>query len=188
MSKFSRSITRSLKELHGGLSYIDRLSDWWDNCYLVKKWEDIYYPIKNFTQNLPVFIKMAWNWRSWDSHYTIEAFCVLLEEQAKALQKYDRHVGSLRCARRCFTAAGLLRTAYNRPVDKTLVYLMHRNPMFFVKIKDSSLSEMRRKQITDKRVYDGMYEVARKRSDKAEATAKKEAWEYIHKYIEHFWS
>lgn len=53
--------------------------------------------------------------------------------------------------------------------------------------KGSDMYQMKTQYVTDKKIYEGMYEVARKRSDKAEAEAKKEAWAYLHKYIEHFW-
>jgi DNA-directed RNA polymerase subunit F len=58
---------------------------------------------------------------------------------------------------------------------------------WYTKPLKNGMSEMKTNYITDKKIYNGMYEVARKRSDREEAQAKKEAWEYLHKYIEHFW-
>ena len=84
MSRFSRSIIRALKDIDGELSLLDKLSDVWDNNILRRKFDAIYYPFKHFLVNLPIFIKMAWNWRSWDYGYTIEA----LAEQANT-QSYD---------------------------------------------------------------------------------------------------
>ncbi len=39
----------------------------------------------------------------------------------------------------------------------------------------SKMSQMKTKYVTDKKIYGRMHEVTRKRSDKAEAEAKKEA-------------
>ena len=182
MSRFSRSIIRALKDIDGELSLLDKLSDVWDNNILRRKFDAIYYPFKHFLVNLPIFIKMAWNWRSWDYGYTIEALAILLDEQAKTLKFDTIHQNAAKYSRRCFTAAGMLRSAYNTPMDKTITYLNNRNPCSFVG------TSIHREMITDKRIYDGMYEVAHKRALVAEKKRKAEAWSYIHKHIEHFWS
>jgi hypothetical protein len=109
----------------------------------------------------------------------------LLKRQAKFLKENDNHVGAQRTARRCYTAAGLLYKAYNKDVDKSLVYLMEKNPWYTVKREVGY--EMKTKYVTDKRIYDGMYNAAQNRSKLEEVEAKKAAWAYIAKYIEHFW-
>lgn len=186
MSKLSRALARIKRDLEGDVRWYDAIVDnlwlYWDNCAV----NTFYYNCKAFVRNLYTFIGLAWTWRPWDSHYTIDVLVKLLKKQAKCLKENDNHVGAQRTARRCYTAAGLLDKAYNRDVDKSLVYLMQKNKWYTKPLKNG-MHEMKTNYVTDKKIYDGMYKVARKRSDKAEAEAKKEAWAYLHKYIEHLW-
>jgi len=186
MSKLGRSIKRLEREMAGEERWYDEwisdLESWWFNCWLM----NTYYNIRNFIINLPLFLRMAWKWRPWDSGYTINAFCDMLEVNAKAC-KSGYHVRGEQVYRRCMTASGKLRKAYDYGVDPTLSYLFKKNPICFRRIETSKLSEMYTKQVTKKKIYDGMYKIASDRGNKNEAAAKKEAWEYVHKYIEHFW-
>ena len=179
-------LANTKRDVEGGTKWYNAIGDnlWFylDNCAL----NTFYYNCKAFVRNLYIFIGLAWMWRPWDYHYTITALIVLLKKQAKCLKDNDNHLGSQKTARRCYTAAGLLDKAYNWEVDKSLIYLMNKNPWYTIKRK--ACYEMKTRYITDKKIYDGMYKVARERSNKAEAAAKKEAWEYLHKYIEHFWN
>ena len=186
MSKLSRSIERVKRDLDGSVkwynSIIDNIWFYLDHCAL----STFYYSCKGFARNVLTFCKLAWVWRPWDSHYTIEALIVLLKKQAQHIKENDNHVGAQRTARRCYTAAGMLDKAYNRDIDKTIHYLLDKNPWNTGKAK-SGMYTMETTYVTDKKTYDCMYKIARERSDREEKAAKKEAWEYLHKYIEHFW-
>lgn len=185
MSKMSRFISRLKRDVNGGTKWYHDVFDafwfWWDHSLIGTS----YYNCKNFVRNLYLFIGLAWGWRPWDSHYTITVLIKLLKAQAPCL-KNGLNVRSEEVYRRCMTAAGKLDKAYNMDMDKTILYLLEKN-RWYTEDTGNGLYEMKTNYITDKRIYDGMYKVARKRSDKAEAQAKKEAWAYLHKYIEHFW-
>jgi hypothetical protein len=132
-----------------------------------------------------MFLKMAWYWRSWDSEFTIEVLTTLLRTSAKVLRK-GCGVNSEKTYRRCMTAAGLLDKAYNDfKRDKTISYLISKNKMYIEKV--GIFGRLKINYIADKRIYDGMYSAALKRSNKEEAALKKEAWAYLHKHIESFW-
>lgn len=143
---------------------------------------DFYRNIKAFVKNLPMFLKMAWTWRWWDSEYTIDVLVTLLQKQARGLRN-GYCVDSETTYRRCMTAAGKLDRAYNRDIDKVICYLLHKNPPACVArwVKKNELSD-KQKEICNK-----MYKVAQKRDAKNEAKAKAEAWAYLAKYVEHFW-
>lgn len=181
----SSMLSRLKRDLKGGTKWYHAIYDnlwfYWSHCAL----NTFYYNCKAFVRNLSLFIRLAWGWRPWDSHYTITVLVRLLKAQAPCL-KNGLNVRREEVYRRCMTAAGKLDKAYNRDIDKTVLYLMDKNPWYIVKYSPG-MYQMKTQYVTDKRIYSGMYEVARKRSDKAEAEAKKEAWEYLHKYIEHFW-
>lgn len=186
MSKLSRALARIKRDLKGGTRWSHVLYDnawfYWDNCAL----NIFYYKCNAFVRNLPTFIKLAWMWRPWDSGYTINVLTHLLRRQAKSIIKNDNHVGAQRNARRCYTAAGKLEKAYSYDVDKTISYLLSKNK-WCSKPLNNGMYRVETNYVTDKRIYDGMYAAARKRTKIAEARAKKEAWEYLCKYIEHFW-
>lgn len=186
MSKFSRMIARCHRELLGSSKWYHKILDdfwfWLDHSII----DSTYYNIKNLIINTPMFLGLAWTWRPWDYCYTINVLVKLLTKQASCL-KVGVNVKREKVYRRCMTAAGKLDRAYNRDVDKVLVYLMNKNPKSFKRIRNGKFYTLETKLVTDKRIYDGMYKVASKRSDKEEAKAKQEAWEYLHKYIEHFW-
>lgn len=145
-----------------------------------------YYNCINFISNLRLFIPMAWQWRSWDSHYSIDVLIKLLKAHAAVLMDDSHHKNHIKTARRCYTAAGLLDKAYNKEMDKTIESLMKRNPWPRRRTRDGYI--MTQEYETEKRIYDGMYKAAVKRSDAAEVRMKQEAWAYINKYIEYFWS
>jgi len=151
----------------------------------------LYYEVKVFLKNLPYFVKQAWVWRDYDYVYTIDSFADNLERLAKAL-KSDTH--SRKKYRRCMTAAGLLRKAYSDSTmidDKSYINWTCNNiPCFSRIVSHCALNNM--VELTYKRKYplrysDNMYKLIHRRIDKVEKERKKEAWAYIHKYIEHFW-
>jgi len=167
-------------------SFIYRLKDRWLHSRLRRVLETYYYNVENFLRNLPLFIKMAWRWRSWDYIYTINSLCAMLEQSAKMTRKNSHHQGAEKTYRRQLTAAGLIRKAYDDKTDATISYLIKKNHHFFKRISPNLL-ELCQKEVTCPRIYDGMYSVAQKRSSDAEQKRKDEAWFYLKKYLENFW-
>lgn len=162
---------------------IDDLDSWWRRTWVHTQ----YYNVNNFIRNLKMFLPMAWNWRCWDSHYSIEAFCKMLEAQAKMIGENDSFVGSKKASRRCYAGAGYLRKAYNHDVDRTRMYLFLKNPFKFRKVPNSNMSEMIHDENTSKKIYDALMKLSSDRQDKEEKELKKHAWEYMHKHIESWW-
>lgn len=184
MSRLSRILETELKRLTGQkINYLNSFMNWWDDNYFVSRCRDYYYyPIKAFLRNLPMFVRFAWYYRSWDYTYNLSILADLLEDTAKNLRKYGNAVDSEKSARRAFTAAGLIRKAYmEHNVNKTLIYLFKKCP---VRIRNRTLD---REQNIPEHIYEGMYNSARRREDKAEKELKEQTWAYIHKYIENFW-
>lgn len=179
------SLARAIRRMADKQTLLDRAIDKLEDYRFYNKLSDYYYNVRGFKNNLRLFIRLAWGWRPWDSHYTITVLVELLKAQAPCL-KSGLHVRRDQVYRRCMAAAGKLDKAYSKDMDKTIVYLLQKNSWYTEPISDGMFS-MKTKYITDKRIYDGMYEAARKRSEKEEQEAKKEAWEYLNKYIEHFW-
>lgn len=134
---------------------------------------------RHFLRVLPIFVRLARNWRPWDYQYTIEVLCELLKEQAKYMGEKDTFIGSKKAARRAYTAAGLLDRAYSESMDPTMSYVI--NIMYKRGFNHSD------KYLKNKDLYDRLYQTANKRCKEEEARAKREAWEYLNKYIEHFW-
>lgn len=185
MSRFTRYISRSLREMENTSKWYhkvyDAFCDWWDYSAL----SGYYYNFKAFIKNVCLFTRLAWMWRPWDSHYTILALTKLLEEQAKCLRN-GMALHREKYYRRCLTAAGKIDRAYNRPLDKTISYLLDKNPIF-PKELDDGMFTLETNYNTSKDLYDGIYSVAEKRADNAEKQAKKDAWDYLLKHIETFW-
>ena len=138
-----------------------------------------WYDTKCFLQNLSLFLRLAWKWRAWDYQHTVETLCELLKQQAKYIEKSGTSVGSKRVARRAYTAAGLLDRAYSGDVDTSLLYLL--DIMYTERLNTSS------KYLDNREFYNRLYETVNKRCKEEETRAKREAWEYLNKYIEHFW-
>ena len=187
-SKLFKSLKYSIDELEGSkISLYRKLEIQW----LESKTRDVithpYYILKQFYLNLKIFIPLAYRWRSWDFSYTVTVLCELLKAQARVTKEADRHIGSEKAYRKQMTAAGMLEKAYNEEVDKSIMYLTMKNPVEFTKVGDG-YNRMSQKQVTDKRIYDGIYAVADKRSKKAKETRKREAWAYLQKHLESFWS
>ena len=151
----------------------------------------LYYELKNFFKNLPHFLKQAWQFRSFDYSYSIEAFCKNLDRVAEALKNDRWHKGAKKHYRRCKTAAGMLRKAYNYSAcdDKGYQAWADANPIFFEKSrKGADLVEMKTKYKNNKVYSDKMYAIIRKRVDRIEKQQKDEAWAYLQKHVESFWS
>lgn len=163
------------------ITVLENLMECIDNNHTIEVIRDFYYKINNFFHNLPMFVVFSWRYRSWDYSYNVEIFVKLLERTGKSLRHHGWSVQSEKCARRCFTAAGLLRKAYlDQDVDNTLWYLMEQNPISFG-------NRQLKRAYKNRKIYDGMYNAADKRITKASKELKQEAWQYLNKYIEHFW-
>jgi hypothetical protein len=157
---------------------------WYDHVMdFLESRPDWYYNVKNYLRNFILFNKMAYQWRPWDSSHTIDVFVKLLIENAHDCKADKWHKNNNKRYRQALTAAHLLDRAYNYNVtkDKAYMYLARKYPYI---MKDQTFWRGYDKgSLADK-----MHEFATKRIDKKEAQMKKEAWEYIHKHIENFWS
>lgn len=183
MSRVLKSLKRDLENKTRWYHEVyDNIWYWWDHC-TVNTW---YYNCKAFVKNLWLFLKLAWMWRPWDYSYTVNALVQLLTRQAQSL-KHGYHTKSEETYRRCLTAAGKLDRAYNKDLDRTITYILRKNPMSFKPLEGETGYSMKIDYNISKRIYDGMYDAAHKRSEAAEKAQKEEAWKYLHKYIEHFW-
>ncbi len=197
MSRLSNSLEQSLYDLevmHGKIKPnkgIKRLSRF--IYYLVT---DFYYnyphtwycTIKHFIRNVKFFWPHVLTMKDFDSHYQIQLFCDSLEYLAKGLKRWDNCVGSDRNYKRCMTAAKQLRKAYadDSYNDKSYKALTRANPIRWIKLK-SGCSQMTHDYKKTEEYYTKMFKVINKRTSESEARSKKEAWEYINKYIQHFW-
>jgi hypothetical protein len=157
------------------------ICSWWSRLRIVS-W---YYNVKQFLRNLPLFIKLAWNWRSWDSQYTITVFYSLLRKNAQAINQGYNHRNRYR---RCLTAAAKLERAYNFSEinDKGYRYLRETNPCKFEKVGDYYTKLVYDYKISEE-YYKKRWNVVHKRVDREEKELKQDAWNYVHKYIETFW-
>lgn len=61
--------------------------------------KDLYYSIKAFLKNLPLFLWLAWDWRKWDSSFTIRIIVILLREHAKDQLKDQWHIHNVKRSR-----------------------------------------------------------------------------------------
>lgn len=195
MTKLSRILYRLSKELKGyELTKYERLQLLID---VVVDWvgdKTHYYEVKAFFLNLPHFIRQAWYWRGFDSHYTIIALVENLEELARQLQKSNTHVGGIKAARRCKFAAHLLNNAYNNhnlPIDKSYQLWSKHNPVLWDEPTEVG-KRLRCVRLKHRYKYGEeyahkMFKIITKRTKIIEEYRKKEAWSYIHKYIEHWW-
>lgn len=139
-------------------------------------------------KNTKFLFKHIINMRPWDSSFNIDLFVHSLEYTAHGL-KNGHSILSERLYRRCLTAAGLLDRAYHFEVynDKSYMNWFKRNPRSFVKLDNSRYSQLVSTSKDPVEYSDNMYKIIHRRLDKQEKRMKKEAWEYLHKYIEHCW-
>ncbi len=152
-----------------------------------------YYDLKAFVRNLPHFIKQAWHWRGFDSHYTIEAFCQNLEKLGSELKRWNNHTGAERNARRCKFAAHLLRKAYAEDyLTSSTSYKKwsENNAIYWEEItegKHEGLYTMKFKRKYSEEYSTKMFKLMYKQEQELTKQRKIEAWAYIHKYVEFWW-
>ena len=158
--------------------------DWVDD--IVHRRPDWYWAIKNYKRNFMLFNKLAWNYKSWDSHFSIEVFAKLLEDNARCC-KDGLHLNSEKVYRRGMTASGMLRKAYNYSIcnDKAYMYIARKYPHTW-RDTEGNFTTLRWAGEGNKRV-EALRDYASKRCDETERVMKIEAWDYISKYIECLW-
>lgn len=144
---------------------------------------DFYYDIKAFLSNLHIFIPLAWKWRTWDACYTLDVFVELLKVNARIVRDSDRIVGSEKIYRRGMTMAGKLDRAYNNDVPPRIIRLLH----IMYSFEKDSMFKKSDQYLNNKKYYDKLYDLAREHGNKIEKENKKEAWEYVHRYIDYIW-
>lgn len=143
---------------------------------------DVYYGTKAFVKNLPLFLRLAWGWRKWDSHFSISIFVTLLEEHAKDQRADQWHTNSEKRYRQCMTAAKLLEQAYGEyhyPANK---YLDKKRKMC---CKNGCLTIV---YSGNKEMLDKMSNIAYAKEESIKEARKAFAWQYINKHIERMWS
>lgn len=73
---------------------------------------DIYYKCKAFLKNLPIAIRFAWRFRTWDAVYAVEEFASNIETIAMCIRKNQHHIGVEKSFRKALFLSRLLRTYY----------------------------------------------------------------------------
>lgn len=169
-----------MKEFAGGWDWRDHLSDKWDS-FVIWATPDVYYSVRNYLRNFMLFNKLAWGWKCWESEFSIEVFRKLIIENGKACRGGHLQHGNKRYLKAYVMAHKLKRAyEYNCTDDKAYMYIAHKYPhninfgQFYRGFDKGSIA-------------DKMRDISSKRVDETEARLKKEAWEYVHKYIGHLW-
>lgn len=146
----------------------------------------------------PWMVEHLYSWADFDQAYSINLFVDALHNLGKGLLRWNNHTNALKDGRRCLAAAGMLKKAYNYKSydDKSYINWQKNNSIWWKKLKGTKCGLMQ--MVTehpsenamgmDKEVYsDKMWKLIHKRQTKVEEEMKKEAWEFIHKYISHWW-
>lgn len=181
MSRLYRKLMYSISELENSLTLKQRIIDYYDNFieWITPDW---YYELRAYINNFRLFNSLARDWRPWDSIFTINVFVKLLIEQAHCC-KNSNHKNEIKRYRQALTAAHLLNRAYeyNCTKDRAYMYLVKKYPTKWETrtIQFHEGASQKTKQLID---------FASKRIDRWELQKKKEAWEYINKHIDYFWS
>ncbi len=159
---------------------------------------DLYYDypyvwkcnVKYMWKNLKFFMPHIIHMRDWDQSYQIELFCDGLEYLAKGLKSNVHHINSGKYSKRCLFASARLRKAYsaNACDDKSYLALSKANPIKFVSLGNGCSQMIHDYGPRGKEYYSKMFKLIHERQEKVIGLEKKEAWLYIHKYIEHWWS
>lgn len=134
------------------------------------------------------------DWAGWDWSFSVKLFSDALKHTGLSIIKYGNAVNSVKCGRRALCAAGMLTAAYNdsKHEDKSFNNWHDRRYVVFKPHKLGKLmcTEYRGNNamgLDEKEYSEKMYNIISKRTDASQADKKRAAWEYIHKYIEHWW-
>lgn len=141
-----------------------------------------YYEIKNFFGNLSWMLKAAWDFKPWDYTYNITLFAKSLEITGKTMINYGHGENNLIQGRRAIWAGKQLLRAYDYSEfsDASFRYV-------WSKLDYSFTNGLKRTYNGDPSMLEKMERHIHKRILKTQKQMKKEAWEYIHKYIETWW-
>jgi hypothetical protein len=149
-------------------------------------WHEIGY----FFKNLPHFVKQAWEWRDFDSSYTIEALCKNLDKLGDGLARYNNSSESMRYSRRAKIAAAQLRKSnegHFALYDKAYMNWSNNNKPFFEDEENSNLLRMSYKRKYPEDYSEKMWAIIHKRVTKEEEEYKKFAWAYFIKHYQRMW-
>ncbi len=149
-------------------------------------------------KTLPWMAEHLVEWADFDYGYTIDLFVDSLTHLGKGLLSWDNCTNSLRNGRRALTAAKMLHNAYNYATwdDKSYINWSARNTTTWTKIKGGVMEGTLMKNecvfsnamgVEAQEYSDRMWRIIYKRQTEAEEALKKEAWEYIAKYIVYLW-
>lgn len=144
--------------------------------------KNFYYDCKAFLRNLPLFLKMAWHWRKWDSQYTIDALVVLIREHAYDQLADKWHIHNVKRYRQAMIAAKLIEQAYGDYKHPSMKYI-NKKRKYCLESSRLTIEYSGNKEMLDK-----MHKLA---YDKEEATIKARkafAWDYLNKHVERMWS
>jgi hypothetical protein len=143
---------------------------------------DLYYNVKAFIRNLPLFLRLAWGWRRWDSQFTIDALVILLREHAKDQLADQFHVNKKKRHKQAMYCAGLIERAYGDYEYPAHTYLR-------TKMKYSvEGGRFTVKYLGNKELLDKMIKLAYDKQNDIVKARKAYAWDYLNKHIERMWS
>jgi hypothetical protein len=136
-------------------------------------------------------------WADFDYHFTLDLLIASLKALGKGLYFWNNVVGAERNAKRCYTAAALLKQAYTCDLhpefrDKAWEIYFKRHPISYKK-KDKNTTEVSFTKNTnqmkmDEKEYDEKMWHLMFNKDKSILIKRKQyAWKYLHKYLEHWW-
>lgn len=149
--------------------------------------KDFYYNLKAFLKNLPLFLRLAWSWRKWDAQHTVDVLVILVKEHAIDCKNDKWHANTEVRYRQAMRAAAQLERAYGYYKYPALNFLYKKYP--FVKTKTPEGYTCWKHDYKGKdALIEKMFKLAMDKESKIEEERKKEAWEYLGKVIERFWS
>lgn len=148
-------------------------------------------------RSLPWMADHLTNWADFDYSYTLNVFIDSLYALGQGLIRWDNASNAQRNGRRAMTAARMLKKAYNyetyldksyinwskRSIDKTRPYKGHKGmiEMFAEHPYDNAMG-------MEPLLYSSkMLKIIFNRQRKTESNMKKDAWNYVNKYICTFW-
>lgn len=146
----------------------------------------------------PWLVEHLYSWADFDQVFSINLFVDALHNLGKGLLRWDNHTNALKCGRRCLAASAMLKKAYSFEAynDKSYQNWSSRNKLWWKKLRGTKqgLSQMMTDHLKDnamgmdKEEYSSkMWKLIHERQKPVEAAMKKDAWDFIHKYIEHWW-
>lgn len=143
----------------------------------------------------PWMLEHLYSWADFDHCFSVNLFIDALYNLGRCLLRWNNHTNTLKCGRRCLVASKMLEKAYNSHVteDKSYENWSNRHKYRWVPLKNG-MSQLVTDHLhdnamgMDREEYSNkMWKIIHNREKKVEAARKKEAWEFIHKYLESFW-